>query len=96
MNEDTGCTVVRLSGINVSVDNEDFLCRSKLLHFQTRLQIYFLENEDLLKENLFWMKMRNGLTITGSVLYSIVRGTGNSKKIWMAPDIIHCSGWMTG
>jgi hypothetical protein len=42
--------VVRLSGINVSVDGEDFPLQIKVASFpNARLQVYFLENEDLFK-----------------------------------------------
>ena len=42
--------VVRLSGINVTVDNEDFPLQIKVASLpNARLQIYFLENEDLFK-----------------------------------------------
>ena len=42
--------VVRLSGINVSVDNDDFPLQIKVASLpNARLQVYFLDNEDLFK-----------------------------------------------
>src|SRR5690349_11308602 len=42
--------VVRLSGINVSVDNDDYPLQIKVASLPTaRLQVYFLDNEDLFK-----------------------------------------------
>src|SRR6195952_5977684 len=42
--------VVRLSGINVSVGNDDYPLQIKVASLpNARLQIYFLENEDLFK-----------------------------------------------
>jgi starch synthase len=42
--------VVRLSGINVSIDNEDFPLQIKVASLpNARLQVYFLDNEDLFK-----------------------------------------------
>jgi starch synthase len=41
---------VRLSGINVSVDNEDMPLQIKVASLPSaRLQVYFLDNEDLFK-----------------------------------------------
>ena len=42
--------VVRLSGINVSVDNDDLPLQIKVASLpNARLQVYFLDNEDLFK-----------------------------------------------
>lgn len=91
--------VVRLSGINVSVDNEDMPLQIKVASLpNARLQVYFLENEDLFKrkflfhdENDKWFD-DNGLR---TVFYC--KGALETvKKFGWPPDIIHCSGWMTG
>jgi starch synthase len=57
--------VVRLSGINVSIDNDDYPLMIKVASLpNARLQIYFLDNEDYLNANLFLpMKKKNGLMI---------------------------------
>jgi starch synthase len=58
----------------------------------------FLDNEDLLSGNMYLPTMRiNGLTITACDDLLLQRRFGNGKKNsgW-PPDIIHCSGWMTG
>ena len=70
--------VVRLSGINVSIDNEDFPLQIKVASLpNARLQVYFLDNEDLSKENLFSpMKKINGLKIIHSEPFSFV------KELW--------------
>lgn len=91
--------VVRLSGINVSVDNEDHPLQIKVASLpNARLQVYFLDNEDLFKrkfvfhdENNKWFD-DNGLR---TVFYC--KGALETiKKFGWPPDIIHCSGWMTG
>ena len=47
--------VVRLSGINVYVDNEDIPLQIKVASLpNARLQIYFLDNEDLFKRKSFF------------------------------------------
>ena len=69
--------VVRLSGINVSVDNDDMPLQIKVASLPSaRLQVYFLDNEELFKRKF--------------VFHETV------KKFGWPPDIIHCSGWMTG
>lgn len=91
--------VVRLSGINVSVDNEDMPLQIKVASLpNARLQIYFLENEDLFRrksvfhdENEKWFD-DNGLR----TVFFCKGALETVKKFGWPPDIIHCSGWMTG
>ncbi|HMJ46063.1 MAG TPA: glycogen/starch synthase [Ferruginibacter sp.] len=91
--------VVRLSGINVSIDNDDYPLVIKVASLpNARLQVYFLDNEDFFKrksiftdENEKWFD-DNGLR---TVLFC--KGALETvKKFGWPPDIIHCSGWMTG
>jgi starch synthase len=91
--------VVRLSGINVSVDNEDFPLQIKVASLpNARLQVYFLDNEDLFKrkfiftdENEKWYD-DNGLR----AVFFCKGALETVKKFGWPPDVIHCSGWMTG
>lgn len=91
--------VVRLSGINVSVDNEDFPLQIKVASLpNARLQIYFLENEDLFKRK-FVFSDENERWFDDNWLRTIFYCKGaleTVKKFGWPPDIIHCSGWMTG
>ena len=91
--------VVRLSGINVTIDNDDYPLTIKVASLpNARLQVYFLDNEDFFKrksifadENEEWFE-DNGLR---TVLFC--KGALETvKKFGWPPDIIHCSGWMTG
>lgn len=91
--------VVRLSGINISIDNEDFPLQIKVASLpNARLQVYFLDNEDLFKrksiftdENDKWFD-DNGLR----TVFFCKGALETVKKFGWPPDIIHCSGWMTG
>ena len=91
--------VVRLSGINVSVDNEDFPLQIKVASLpNARLQVYFLDNEDLFKrkqiftdDNEKWFD-DNGLR----TIFFCKGALETVKKFGWPPDIIHCSGWMSG
>ncbi len=91
--------VVRLSGINVSVDNDDHPLQIKVASLpNARLQVYFLENEDFFKrktvfhdEQDAWMD-DNGLR----TVFFCKGALETVKKFGWPPDVIHCSGWMTG
>jgi starch synthase len=91
--------VVRLSGINVTIDNDDYPLVIKVASLpNARLQVYFLDNEDFFKRKFVFADEKekwyddNGLR---TVLFC--KGALETvKKFGWPPDIIHCSGWMTG
>jgi starch synthase len=91
--------VVRLSGINVTVDNDDFPLQIKVASLpNARLQVYFLDNEDLFKrkfifhdDNEKWFEDNDLRTV-----FFCKGALETVKKFGWPPDIIHCSGWMTG
>jgi starch synthase len=91
--------VVRLSGINVTVDNDDMPLQIKVASLPSaRLQVYFLDNEDLFKrkyvfhdEHEKWYDDNDLRTI-----FFCKGALETVKKFGWPPDIIHCSGWMTG
>jgi starch synthase len=90
--------VVRLSGINVSVDNDDFPLQIKVASLpNARLQVYFLDNEDLFKRK-FVFSDENEKWFEDNWLRTVFFCKGaleTVKKFGWPPDIIHCSGWMT-
>lgn len=91
--------VVRLSGINVSVDDDDFPLQIKVASLpNARLQVYFLDNEDLFKRKFVfhdeeekWFEDNHLRTV-----FFCKGALETVKKFGWPPDIIHCSGWMTG
>ncbi|WP_416441747.1 glycogen/starch synthase [Phnomibacter sp. MR] len=91
--------VVRLSGINVSVDDDDFPLQIKVASLpNARLQVYFLDNEDLFKRKFVfhdeeekWFEDNNLRTV-----FFCKGALETVKKFGWPPDVIHCSGWMTG
>ncbi len=91
--------VVRLSGINVTVDNDDMPLQIKVASLPSaRLQVYFLDNEELFKRK-FVFHDENEKWFEDNALRTIFYCKGaleTVKKFGWAPDIIHCSGWMTG
>jgi len=90
--------VVRLSGINVAVDNDDFPLQIKVASLpNARLQVYFLDNEDLFKrkfiftdENDSWYEDNDLRTV-----FYCKGALETVKKFGWPPDVIHCSGWMS-
>jgi len=91
--------VVRLSGINVSVDNDDMPLQIKVASLPSaRLQVYFLDNEELFRrkfvfhdESEKWFEDNDIRTV-----FFCKGALETVKKFGWPPDIIHCSGWMTG
>lgn len=91
--------VVRLSGINVSVDDDDYPLQIKVASLpNARLQVYFLENEDFFKrKQIFHDDEENWFDDNGMRTVYFCKGAIETvKKFGWAPDIIHCSGWMSG
>lgn len=91
--------VVRLSGINVSVENDDFPLQIKVASLpNARLQVYFLDNEDLFKRKfVFHDDQEKWFEDNGLRTVFFCKGALETvKKFGWPPDIIHCSGWMTG
>ena len=91
--------VVRLSGINVSVDGDDYPLVIKVASLpNARLQIYFLDNEDFFKRKSLFHD-ENEKWFVDNALRTVLFCKGaleTVKKFGWPPDIIHCSGWMTG
>lgn len=91
--------VVRLSGINVSVDGDDYPLQIKVASLpNARLQVYFLDNEDFFKrKSLFHDEEDNWFEDNDLRTIFFCKGALETvKKFGWPPDIIHCSGWMTG
>jgi len=91
--------VVRLSGINVTIDNDDYPLTIKVASLpNARLQVYFLDNEDYFKrKSIFTDEKDNWFEDNGLRTVLFCKGALETvKKFGWPPDIIHCSGWMTG
>jgi starch synthase len=90
--------VVRLSGINVTIDGDDYPLVIKVASLpNARLQIYFLDNEDLFKRKTLFHD-ENEKWFPDNALRTVLFCKGaleTVKKFGWPPDIIHCSGWMT-
>lgn len=91
--------VVRLSGINVSIGGDDYPLVIKVASLpNARLQVYFLDNEDFFKRKQVFAD-ESGKFFEDNGLRAVLFCKGaleTVKKFGWPPDIIHCSGWMTG
>jgi starch synthase len=89
--------VIRLSGMNLSVDDTDHPLIIKVASIPTaRMQVYFIDNESYFKRK-FVLRDGEGKLFADNDERAIffVRGVLETvKKLGWAPDIIHCSGWM--
>jgi len=91
--------VVRLSGINVTIDDEDYPLMIKVASLpNARLQVYFLDNEDFFKrKSIFTDDKEEWFDDNGLRTVLFCKGALETvKKFGWPPDLIHCSGWMTG
>ena len=90
--------VVRLSGMNIIVDDDDFPLIIKVASIPgARLQVYFLDNEEFFKRK-FVFNDENDKPFEDNAdrMVFFCKGVMETvKKFGWAPDIIHCHGWMT-
>jgi starch synthase len=90
--------VVRLSGINITVHQEDHPLVIKVASLPgARMQVYFLDNEDMFKRKGAWGDEQTPFYDDNSErMIFFCKGVMETvKKFGWAPDIIHCHGWMT-
>lgn len=90
--------VVRLSGINISVGDEEKPLIIKVASIpNAKLQVYFIDNEDYFhrksvfhdKENRFYADNdERAIFFCKGVIETV-------KKLGWSPDIVHCNDWIT-
>ncbi len=90
--------VIRLSGMNLVIDNADHPLIIKVASIQSaRMQIYFIDNEDFFQRK-FTLTDKNGEYFADNDERAIffTRGVIETvKKLGWAPDLVHCNGWFT-
>jgi len=90
--------VVRLSGMNIIVDDEDYPLIIKVASLPgARLQVYFLDNEEFFKRKFVFHDKDEKLYDDNEdrMVFFCKGALETVKKFGWAPDIIHCHGWMT-
>lgn len=92
--------VIRLSGLNIVIDDTDHPLIIKVASIPvSRLQVYFIDNEDYFIKRNSMTEDENGeeYTDNGERAIFFARGVLETvKKLRWNPDIIQCQGWMAG
>lgn len=91
--------VIRLSGMNLIIDDSDHPLIIKVASIQSaRMQVYFIDNDDYFNRrsiltdadgNYFEDNDERAIFFARGVLETV-------RKLRWAPDIVHCHGWFTG
>ncbi|RYD57355.1 MAG: starch synthase [Sphingobacteriales bacterium] len=90
--------VVRLSGINVIIDKDDYPLIIKVASLpNARLQVYFMDNDDYFKrKTIFNDEAGNFFEDNGErMIFFCKSALETVKKFGWPPHVIHCHGWMT-
>ena len=92
--------VIRLSGLNLIIDDTDHPLIIKVASIPvSRLQVYFIDNEDYFQRRRTMTEDESGeeFTDNGERAIFFARGVLETvKKLRWTPDIIQCQGWMAG
>ncbi len=90
--------VIRLSGLNIIIDDTDHPLIIKVASIPTvRMQIYFIDNEDFFTMKAD-VKDAKGKFLTNNDERSIFFARGvleTVKKLSWRPSLIHCNGWFS-
>lgn len=90
--------VIRLSGMNIVIDDTDHPLIIKVASIQAaRMQVYFIDNEDFFYKRTM-MYDANGEEYDDNIERAIFYARGvleTVKKLRWTPDVIHCQGWMS-
>lgn len=89
--------VIRLSGMNLIIDDNDHPLIIKVASIQAaRMQVYFIDNEEFfLRKAGLYDKKGTFFDDNDERAIFYCRGVLETvKKLGWAPDIIHCHGWM--
>jgi starch synthase len=90
--------VVRLSGINIAVGEEEKPLVIKVASIpNAKLQVYFIDNEDYFqRKSVFHDKQERFYEDNDERAIFFCKGVIETvKKLGWAPDIVHCNDWMT-
>lgn len=90
--------VIRLSGMNIVVDNDDNPLIIKVASLPAaRMQVYFLDNEDYFQRKKVF-RDANGKFLEDNNERSLFFSIGaleTVKKLGWSPDVVHCHGWFS-
>ncbi|RRD76628.1 glycogen synthase [Alloprevotella sp. OH1205_COT-284] len=90
--------VIRLSGMNIIIDETDHPLIIKVASIQAaRMQVYFIDNDDYFHKRTM-LTDEEGTEYADNAERAIFYARGvleTVKKLRWSPDIIHCHGWMS-
>ena len=90
--------VIRLSGMNLIIDDNDHPLIIKVASIQSaRMQVYFIDNEDYFHRK-YMFRDKNQVFFDDNDERTLFYCKGvleTVKKLGWAPDIIHCHGWIS-
>jgi starch synthase len=90
--------VVRLSGINITVGDDEKPLIIKVASIpNAKLQVYFIDNEDYFqRKSVFVDEENNFYDDNDERTIFFCKGVLETvKKLGWSPDIVHCNDWMT-
>ena len=90
--------VIRLSGMNIIIGDVDRPLVIKVASISSaRIQVYFIDNEDYFRRKQIYRDEEGTFFAdNGERAIFFARGVLETvKKLRWAPDIIHCSGWIS-
>lgn len=90
--------VIRLSGMNLVIDDSDHPLIIKVASIQSaRMQVYFIDNEDYFqRKNLLVDDEGKSFEDNDERAIFFARGVMETvKKLRWAPEIVHCHGWFS-
>jgi starch synthase len=90
--------VVRLSGMNITIDDNDNPLTIKVASIpNTKMQVYFLDNEDYFHRKFVYNDENDEFFNDNDerTIFFCKGALETVKQLGWYPDIIHCHGWMT-
>ncbi|MEE1315833.1 MAG: glycogen/starch synthase [Prevotella sp.] len=90
--------VIRLSGMNLIIDDTDHQLIIKVASINAaRIQVYFIDNDDFMKNRLMLLDDKGKLykdNVERAMFFA--RGSLETvKKLRWTPEIVHCQGFMS-
>ena len=90
--------VVRLSGMNIIIDDDDYALIIKVASLPgSRIQVYFLDNDEFFKRKQVF-EDEEGVAYPDNqdrMIFFCKGALETVKKFGWPPDVVHCHGWMT-
>ncbi|MBE8713705.1 glycogen/starch synthase [Sphingobacterium hungaricum] len=90
--------VIRLSGMNIVVDNNDNPLIIKVASLPAaRMQVYFLDNEEYFQRKKIFKDEHGGFFKDNNErsLFFCKGALETVKKLGWSPDVVHCHGWFS-